>query len=112
MTPAELKEIVEQEMHHPDILGRLAYPLRNDKLVEQRHHDGRDLDVIWRNAGDSWRCTIFLDRATDLCLVQVDLRTDSTVRVEAYEPCSVTISPQDDLLCLTRYRRTDMPLQP
>lgn len=104
MTAQELKEIVEQGMDEPGILGRLACNLRNDDLVEQRHHDERKLDIVWRDTGTYWRCTIFLDEVTDLCLVQVDLHRDSTVRVEAYEPCSVTISPEDDLLCLTRFR--------
>jgi hypothetical protein len=26
------------------------------------------------------------------------------VRVEAYEPCRVTVSPEDGILCLTRYK--------
>jgi hypothetical protein len=104
MTAPELKEIVEQQMDNPCILGRLACNLRSDDLVEQRHHDERKLCVSWANRGDSWRCTIFLDEVTELCLVQVDLHNNSTVRVEAWEPCSITISPEDNLLCLTRYR--------
>ena len=104
MTAPELKEIVEQQMDHPWTLGRLACNLRSHELVEQRHHDERKLHVLWRNTGDFWRCTIFLDEVTELCLVQVDLHDDSTVRVEAFEPCSITVSPQDNLLCVTRYR--------
>jgi hypothetical protein len=104
MTAHELKEIVEQGMDEPGILGRLACNLHSDDLVEQRHHDKRRLSVLWRNTGEYWRCTIYLDEDTDLCLIQVDLHKDSTVRVEAYEPCSVTISPEDNLLCLTRYK--------
>jgi hypothetical protein len=73
MTAPELKEIVEQQMDHPWTLGRLACNLRSNDLVEQRHHDERKLHVLWRNTGDFWRCTIFLDEVTDLCLVQVDL---------------------------------------
>lgn len=104
MTAPELKEIVEQRLDAPGILGRLACNLRSNDLVEQRHHDERKLCVLWRNTGDFWRCTIFLDEVTELCLLQVDLHDDSTVRVEAFEPCSVTVSPQDNLLCVTRYR--------
>ena len=90
MTAPELKEIVEQQMDHPWTLGRLACNLRSHELVEQRHHDERKLHVLWRNTGDFWRCTIFLDEVTELCLVQVDLHDDSTVRVEAFEPCSTS----------------------
>ena len=104
MTAPELKEIVEQRMDYPWILGRLACNLRSNDLVEQKHHDERKLRVLWRNTGNFWRCTIFLDEVTGLCLVQVDLHDDSTVRVEAFEPCSITVSPQDNLLCVTRYR--------
>jgi hypothetical protein len=104
MTTAELKEIVEQKMNDPWILGRLACNLRDNDLVEQRHHDKRNLIVYWRETIEFWRCTIFLDEEEDLCLAQIDLCNDSTIRVEVFEPCSVTISPQDGLLCLTRYR--------
>jgi hypothetical protein len=104
MKALELKEIVEKGMDNPWILGRLACNLRSNDLVEQRHHDKRKLRVCWRNTGEFWRCTIFLDQDTELCLVQVDLHNDSSVRVEAFEPCSVTISPEDGLFCLTRYK--------
>ena len=107
MTNSELKEIVEQEMDDPFVLGRLANKLHRNDVVEQRHHDGRHLEVFWRDTGSFWRCTIFLDATTEMCLVQIDLHRDSTVRVEAWEPCSVTISLEDDLLCLTRFRKAD-----
>lgn len=109
MTALELREIVEQRIDDPWTLGRLACNLRSNDLVEQRHHDDCRLSVLWRDTGRNfWRCTIFLGEETDLCLVQVDLHSDKTVRVEAFEPCSVTISPEDGILCLTRYR----PLRP
>ena len=112
MTALELKELVEQRMDDPWILGRLACNLRDNDVVEQRHHDNRRLSVFWRDTGAFWRCTIFLDETTELCLVQIDLHQDSTVRVEAFEPCSVTIEPNDGVLCLTRFRPRQSPGPP
>jgi hypothetical protein len=104
MTSQELAEIVEQRLDEPFTLGRLACNLKSNEGVQQKHHDGKALEVFWRNTGEFWRCTIFLDHETEDCLVQVDLHEDSTVRVESFEPCSVTISPSDGILCLTRYQ--------
>ena len=104
MNKDALETIVQQRLDQPSILGRLACALRQNDLVSQQHHDGKVLNVVWRNRGDHWRCTIFLNQATDLALAQIDLHTDGTLRVEAWEPCSVTVSPGEDLLVLTRYR--------
>jgi hypothetical protein len=47
---------------------------------------------------------VFLDVDTELCLAQIDLDDDDgTFRVEAFEPCSVTVSSKKGLFCLTRY---------
>ena len=104
MNAFELKEIVEQRMADPFVLGRLACNIHDNHLVEQRHHDKQKFSVFWRDTGEFWRCTIFFDHDAELCLAQIDLHKDATVRVEIWEPCSVTISPEDSLLCLTRYR--------
>lgn len=108
MTSTELKEIVEERMDDPFVLGRLACNLRRNEIVEQRHNDDRKFTVFWRDTGSFWRCTVFLGDETDLCLIQVDLYSDQTVRIEAFEPCGVTISPPDGILCLTRYKPLTM----
>jgi hypothetical protein len=33
----------------------------------------------------------------------VDIHRDGAVRVEAWEPCSITVDPKQDVLCLTRF---------
>lgn len=104
MADLPLQQVVEQRIDDPGILGRLACHLRRSEPVAQRHHDGRVLEVLWRQRAGHWRCTVFLNKSTELCLAQVDLHDDGTVRIEAHEPCSVTISPADDLLCLTRFK--------
>ena len=104
MNTEELKEVVNQQLDDPFVLGRIACNLRSNDGVEQRHHDKRDFDVFWRRSDAFWRCTFFLDQDTELCLAQIDIHDDATVRVESYEPCSITISPEDGILCLTRLR--------
>jgi hypothetical protein len=103
MTVLELTEIVDQRMDDPRVLGRLACNLRSSENVVQRHQDGRSLQVVWKESGDFWRCVISAD-ADSGCLVQVDLHENATVRMEAYAPCRLTISPSEGILCLTRYR--------
>ena len=98
----DLNEVVEQNFSNPSVLGRLACFLRRNEPIAQRHHDHRELDVFWRHRDGHWRCTIFLNKGTDACLAQVDVHDDGTIRVEAYEPCSITISLGKELLCLTR----------
>lgn len=108
MTALELSEIVDQRMADPRVLGRLACNLRNNDPVQQRHHDGRNFSLVWRDSGDSWRCTVYASDQKDLCVAQVDIHENATVRIEAYEPCRVTVSPEEGILCLTRYKpRTD-----
>jgi len=104
MTSLELTEIVDQRTTDPAVLGRLACNLRSNDLVVQRHHDNRQLSVAWQDSGDFWRCTISSDRKTAHPLAQVDLHENSTVRIEIFEPCRVTISPEEGFLCLTRYK--------
>jgi hypothetical protein len=77
--------------------------LKSDQPIEQSQADGRNLTVRWQEFGGYWRCTITA-ADTPHFLARVDLHDNSTVRVETREPCSVTISQEDDLLCLTRFR--------
>lgn len=105
MAKSVLRQIVEQRLDEPGVLGRLACHLRRDEPVEQQHHDGQKLQVYWRERAGHWRCTIFLDEKTDLCLTQFDLHDDGTVRVESWEPCSVTVDPKMDVICVVRFTR-------
>jgi len=86
------------------VIGRLACNLRNNDLVVQRHHDDRNLQVAWSDSGDFWRCTISSDQQAAHPLAQIDLHENATVRVEIFEPCRVTVSPEEGILCLTRYK--------
>lgn len=99
----ELIAVVEQRMTDPSVLGRIACALRNASAAQQRHHDGRSFDVTWEDSGDYWRCTVS-DRVTSVRLVQLDLYENHTMRTDVFAPCRVTVSPDEDLLCVTRYR--------
>jgi hypothetical protein len=103
MTQQELTTIVEQRMADPFVLGRLACNLRSEQ-VRQRHHDHRDFVVRWQDCGDFWRCTIL--PADDLThrLAQIDVHDNDTVRADVYQPCRVTVSPEEGFLCVTRYK--------
>jgi hypothetical protein len=101
----ELIEVVDQRMSDPAVLGRLACNLHRSDLVEQRHHDGRRFSVAWHDSGDFWRCTIASDENAAHRLVQVDIHENATVRVDAFEPCRVTVSTEDGVLCITRYKQ-------
>ena len=103
MTSLELAEIVDQRMADPTVIGRLACNLRNNDLVVQRHHDDKRLSIDWSDSGDFWRCTISSDESASHRLAQIDLHENATVRMEVFEPCRVTISPEEGILCLTRY---------
>ena len=103
MTDQELMDVVEQRMADPTVLGRIACNLRSKASVQQRHHDGHSFDVEWEDDGDYWRCTI-TDRESASRLVQVDLHENETIRADVYTSCRVTVSPEEDLLCVTRYR--------
>jgi hypothetical protein len=106
MKARELTEIVRQGIDEPSTLGRLACNLKDrDGRAKQKHHDGRTLEVMWNERPDFWRCTIFLSAETDDCLAQVDIHNDSTVRVETWEPCSITIDPGEGILVLHRIRK-------
>lgn len=104
MTSLELTEIVEERMADPAVLGRIACNLRSSDLVEQRHHDDRNLRLEWQDSGDFWRCIVFSNDSANKRIAQVDIHENATVRFEAYEPCRITVSPEDGILCLTRYR--------
>ena len=104
MTALELTEIVDQRMADPAVLGRLACNLRSSDLIEQRHHDNSKLSLVWQDKGDSWCCTIYSNEKREHLIAQVDIHENTTVRVESYEPCRITISPEDGILCLTRFK--------
>jgi hypothetical protein len=104
MTSLELTEIVEQRMTDPAVLGRLVSNLRDSKSVEQRHNDGQEFRVSWQDSGDFWRCTVVAAKDAARLLVQVDLHENGTVRADVFEPCRVTVSPDEGFLCLTRYK--------
>jgi hypothetical protein len=104
MTSLELNEIVDQRMNDPVVLGRLVCNLRRNDQVEQRHHDDREFSVNWQDAGDFWRCIVSSREDAGCRLAQVDLHENSTVRIDVFEPCRVTISPEEGFLCLTRYK--------
>lgn len=103
MTSSELQEVVEQRMTDPVVLGRVACNLRSN-AVEQRHHDGRTLNVAWQETGDGWRCTVGTEGSEARRVAQIDIGENATVRVEAYEPCRIAICPDDGVLCLTRFK--------
>lgn len=50
-----------------------------------------------------WRCTITPEGSPSY-LAPVDLHDATAVRIETRESCATTLSPDDDLLCMTRYR--------
>ena len=104
MTAVELGEIVDQRKEDPNVLGRLACNLRSSNPVAQRHEDDRSLKVTWRELGDSWRCTISFDEDSGRSLAQLDIHENATIRVDVFAPCRVTVSPEEGILCLTRYR--------
>lgn len=103
MTELELSEIVEQRMNDPKVLGRIACNLRDARQVVQRHHDAKEFQVTWHDAGDYWRCVIS-ELSSETPFVQVDLHENHTVRIEAGSVCRVTVSPEDGILSVTRYR--------
>lgn len=102
MTTAELNEVVEQRMADPAVVGRLACNLRSGEM-QQRHLDDKTLRMEWIDSGDSWRCVV-TDAAGGKRVAQVDIHENSTVRMEAYEPCRIAVCPEDGILTLTRYR--------
>ncbi len=103
MKAEELQAVVEQRMSDPSVLGRIACNLRCADPAHQRHEDGRNFDVLWEDEGDYWRCTV-IDRATSIKLAQIDLHENNTIRTDVFAPCRVTVSPEEGLLCVTRYQ--------
>jgi len=104
MTDIELNEIVDQRLSDPSVAGRLVSNLRSEEGIQQRHHDHRTFAVRWQDCGDFWRCTITDADSPAQRLAQIDLHENSTVRADVFEPCRVTVSPEEGFLCLTRYR--------
>jgi hypothetical protein len=104
MTNAKLKALVKQEFDNPYVLGVLACNLYDNEPVQQ-HKDGRELQIFWRDTGDFWRFTIFSAPESELCMAQVDLHKDRTVRFEAYEACSLTVSYEDGIAFLRRFSK-------
>lgn len=104
MTSPELLEIVTQRMDDPTVLGRLATNLFKEDSVKQQHKDDRTLSLSWHELGDLWRCTIWSDKETNNRIAQIDIHENATTRIDVFEPCRVTISRQEGILCLTRYK--------
>jgi hypothetical protein len=104
MTPDELNEIANQRLDDPIVNGRLVCNLRSNDSLVQRHHDDQHFSVSWQDSGDFWRCTIFADSSPNHRLAQVDLYENATSRADLFEPGRITISPQEGILCLTRYK--------
>jgi hypothetical protein len=102
MTSEQLKEIVDQRMRDPHVLGRVACNLRSSTPVEQTHHDERLFQVAWEDYGDFWRAIVTENGGAKLA--QVDVHENGTTRVDAFSPARVTVSPEEELLCITRYR--------
>lgn len=102
MTGEELRDVVEQRMSDETVAGRIACSLRGSEGVEQRNRDGRAFEVSWENKGDFWRC-IITDQASSARLIQMDLHENQTTRTDVFEPCRVTLSWEEELLCVTRY---------
>jgi hypothetical protein len=104
MTSFELLEIVNQRLDDPTVLGRLATNLYREDSVHQRHNDDRTLALSWQEHGDMWRCTLWFAHNPDARLAQIDIHENATTRIDVFEPCRVTISPHEGILCVTRYK--------
>lgn len=104
MTLPELTEIANQRMSDPNVLGRFACNLRSSEIVAQRHHDNHNLGITWQDAQDFWRCTIFSDADPAHRLAQIDIHENSTIRADLFTPGRITVSPEEGILCFTRYR--------
>jgi hypothetical protein len=103
MTSLELNEIANQRLSDPKVLGRIVCNLRSDNLV-QRHHDEQQYSASWQDSGDFWRCTIFAQADPSLRLAQVDIYQDATLRADLFEPARITVSHEEGILCITRYK--------
>ncbi len=105
MTSYELLEIVNQRMDDPMVLGRLATNLFSEESAKQQNKDDLTLALSWQELGDLWRCTIWSDKESDTRIALIDIHENATTRIDAFEPCRVTISREEGILCLTRYKR-------
>jgi hypothetical protein len=103
MTSLELNEIANQRLSDPKVLGRIVCNLRSDLLV-QRHLDDQQFSASWHDSGDFWRCTLFAAGDPTLRLAQVDIYADATLRADLFEPARITVSPEEAILCITRYK--------
>jgi hypothetical protein len=104
MTTQELSEIVDERLSDPAVLGRIVCNIRSSEDVQQRHNDARTFVLRWQDCGDFWRCTATDAENPARRLAQVDLHENQTVRADVFEPCRVTVSPEEGILCLTRYK--------
>ncbi len=104
MTSPELLEIVNQRMDDPKVLGRLAVNLFSEDSIKQQHKDDRTLALSWQELGDVWRCTVWLEKDSNARIAQIDIHENATTRIDVFEPCRVTISREEGILCLTRYK--------
>jgi hypothetical protein len=103
MTSHELLEIANQRLEDPTVLGRLATNLFSEESAQQRSKDDRTLALTWQELGDLWRC-IVSDPASDKRIAQIDIHENATTRIDVFEPCRVTISRDEGILCLTRFK--------
>jgi hypothetical protein len=104
MTAQELTEIADQRLSDPSVMGRLVSNLRSNEDIHQRHNDARNFVVRWQDCGDFWRCTITDAENPARRVAQIDLHENATVRADVFEPCRVTVSPEEGFFCLTRYK--------
>ena len=101
MNSAELKQVVEQRSDSSAVLGRIACNLKGGGDAAQSHSDDRQFTISWQELEGFRRCTIGAAGGKSF-LARLDLHDNATVRADIREPCSLMISPDDDLLCLTR----------
>jgi hypothetical protein len=103
METTSLKEFINEKFS-PHVVGRLACVIGSDTSVVQRHRDGRKFTTGWVQHAGFLRGT-FCVQGTDLALTQIDIHGESgTIRVEAWEPCSITVEQGTGLLFMNRYR--------
>jgi hypothetical protein len=100
---ARLEEIMREQLDYAHVLGRIACRLADDSSLVQAHHDGCDFRICWSQRFGHLRCIIFVGHTED-ALAQIHIHDDGDVRVETWEPLSVTISVSEHVLCLTRFR--------
>ena len=102
MTHSELQEVVNQRVADPSVLGCLTCNLFSSKSLQQRNVDQRMFSMEWQSLGDIWRCTV-TSSPDEMRLAQIEIQDDTTTRIELFEPCQVTISREENILCIIRY---------